>query len=51
MAGYDVCEGRPLLTAWLQRVREAFQPYYDEGHVIVNKIREKQGAKAPGAKL
>lgn len=51
MAGYDVCEGRPLLTAWFQRVREAFHPHYDEGHVIVNKIRAKQGVKAPGSKL
>ncbi|KAG0726293.1 Glutathione S-transferase theta-1 [Chionoecetes opilio] len=51
MAGYDVCEGRPLLTAWFQRVREACHPHYDEGHVIVNKVRAKQGAKAPGSKL
>ncbi|XP_045129234.1 glutathione S-transferase theta-1-like [Portunus trituberculatus] len=51
MAGYDVCEGRPLVTAWLQRVREAFHPYYDEGHAIVSKVRAKQGFKIPGAKL
>nr|UVC41629.1 glutathione S-transferase 6 [Eriocheir sinensis] len=51
MAGYDVYEGRPTLTAWMQRVREALQPHYDEGHVIVNKIRTKQGLKTPGAKM
>lgn len=51
MAGYDVCEGRPALTAWFDRVREALQPHYDEGHKIVNKIRRKQGLQTPGAKL
>lgn len=51
MAGYDVCEARPILTAWFQRVRENLQPHYDDGHRIVNKILTKQGMKSPGAKL
>lgn len=51
MAGYDVYEGRPTLATWIQRVKEALQPHYDEGHKIVNKIRAKQGVKIPEAKL
>lgn len=51
MAGYDVCEGRPILTAWMQRVRDTLQPHYDDGHRIVKKIQTKQGLKTPGAKL
>lgn len=51
MAGYDVCEGRPLLTAWFGRVKEAFQPHYDEAHNFVYHVRDKFGGKAPEAKL
>lgn len=51
MAGYDVCEGRPLLTAWFRHVKEAFQPHYDEAHGIVYHVRDKFGGNVPEAKL
>jgi glutathione S-transferase len=38
MTGYDVFGGRPKLKEWYERVKEATSPYYDEAHVIVNKI-------------
>lgn len=43
MAGYDVCEGRPNLTAWFKRVRDAFQPHYDEAHMMVYRVKDKFG--------
>ncbi|EDS39819.1 glutathione-s-transferase theta, gst [Culex quinquefasciatus] len=38
MAGYDPCAGRPNLTAWMGRVREVTSPFYEQAHVVVNKI-------------
>lgn len=38
MADYDPFEGRPRLTAWYQRVKQQTNPFYDEAHVILNKI-------------
>ncbi|GJQ73309.1 GstT1 [Trypoxylus dichotomus] len=38
MAGYEPREGRPKLKAWLDRVREATNPYYDQAHTILNRI-------------
>ncbi|XP_058444854.1 glutathione S-transferase theta-1-like [Malaya genurostris] len=38
MAGFDPCAGRPNLTAWMDRVRKATNPYYDEAHKLVYKI-------------
>ncbi|XP_027220725.2 glutathione S-transferase theta-1 isoform X1 [Penaeus vannamei] len=43
MAGYDVCEGRPNLTAWFKRVKDAFQPHYDEAHMMVYRVKDKFG--------
>lgn len=51
MAGYDVCEGRPILDAWFKRVKESFQPHYDEAHHMVYHVREKFGGKVPESKL
>ncbi|KRT79583.1 Glutathione S-transferase [Oryctes borbonicus] len=41
MAGYEPREGRPKLKAWLDRVRDATNPYYDQAHVILNKVVKK----------
>merc|ERR1719167_45313 len=30
MAGYNIFEGRPKLTAWFAKVKAAFAPHYDE---------------------
>ncbi|XP_053682900.1 glutathione S-transferase theta-1-like [Sabethes cyaneus] len=38
MAGFDPCAGRPNLSAWMARVRDATNPYYDEAHKLVYKI-------------
>ncbi|XP_017772038.1 PREDICTED: glutathione S-transferase theta-1-like [Nicrophorus vespilloides] len=40
IAGYNPCEGRPYLEAWLQKVRE--EPFYKEAHTIVEAIISKQ---------
>lgn len=45
MAGFDPTEGRPVLSAWLERVRQETSPYYEEAHVIVNKISKKAFGK------
>lgn len=45
MAGYDPFEGRPKLRNWYERVKEATKGYYDEAHVIVNKIIKKNQSK------
>ncbi|XP_065084634.1 glutathione S-transferase theta-1-like [Ochlerotatus camptorhynchus] len=45
MAGFDPCAGRPKLTAWMARVREATNPYYDEAHKLVYKINPNSAPK------
>lgn len=42
MAGYEPTKGRPVLNNWLERVKNETHPYYEEAHVIVNKIVAKQ---------
>lgn len=42
MAGYNPTKGRTILKNWLDRVKEATDPYYKEAHVVVNKIAAKQ---------
>uniref|UniRef100_A0A069DPX0 glutathione transferase n=1 Tax=Panstrongylus megistus TaxID=65343 RepID=A0A069DPX0_9HEMI len=41
LAGYDPRDGRPKLTEFMARVREATNPAYDEAHKIINAIVEK----------
>uniref|UniRef100_A0A2M4BYQ2 glutathione transferase n=1 Tax=Anopheles marajoara TaxID=58244 RepID=A0A2M4BYQ2_9DIPT len=38
MAGYDPCAGRPNLTQWMERVRNATNPCYDQAHKLLYKI-------------
>jgi len=40
MADLDVREGRPILTEYMNRVRERLQPHYDDAHVFVGKVRK-----------
>ncbi|KAK9506839.1 hypothetical protein O3M35_008701 [Rhynocoris fuscipes] len=42
LAGYDPRDGRPKLTEYMDRVREATNPSYDEAHKILNAIINKQ---------
>jgi glutathione S-transferase len=45
MAGYETFKDRPRLTEWYERVKELTNPYYDEAHVIVNKVIQKNKSK------
>lgn len=46
MSGYDPSENFKNIQVWWKKVREHFNPYYDEGHVIVNKIIRKNAQVA-----
>lgn len=41
MAGYEPREGRPNLTAWLNRVKKETSPFYEEAHLRLNKLADK----------
>ncbi|CAB3227216.1 unnamed protein product [Arctia plantaginis] len=41
MAGYDPAKFKNI-SVWWSKVRDHFNPYYDEGHVIINKVIKKQ---------
>lgn len=49
MAGYDVRTNRPILDAYMQRVKAQLNPHYDDAHKIVYKFVEKFGGKIPGS--
>ncbi|XP_045448063.1 glutathione S-transferase theta-1 [Melitaea cinxia] len=42
MAGYNPADKFSNISKWWKKVREYFNPHYDEAHVIVNKILDKQ---------
>ncbi|GAB6023660.1 Glutathione S-transferase theta-1 [Chamberlinius hualienensis] len=39
--GYDVYKNRPILKAWVERVKQATQPIYDEAHQFNYVLLEK----------
>lgn len=43
VAGYDPFNGRPVLNAWIDRVKTATNPFYEEAHVVLNKLAAKGG--------
>lgn len=45
MAGYNPCDGRPRLEAWLKEVKAQTNPVYDEAHKIVYKISSTKQSK------
>lgn len=45
MANYDPFKNRPKLKKWIEEVRNAANPHYDEAHKYVYKIIE-QNSKA-----
>nr|WEU54068.1 glutathione s-transferase theta-1 [Protohermes costalis] len=47
IAGYEPRDGRPKLTAWLDRIRTEMNPHYDEVHSEVNKLADKYQGQAP----
>ncbi|KAH1007063.1 hypothetical protein HUJ04_004342 [Dendroctonus ponderosae] len=38
LAAYDVTKDRPILKAWLERVREECNPVYSEAHAVLNRL-------------
>ena len=48
MAGYDVRKDRKILAAYMQRVKDELNPFYDEAHKIVYQMVEKFGGDIPG---
>lgn len=42
MAGYYPEENFQNIATWWKKVRDYFNPHYDEAHVIVNKVINKQ---------
>ncbi|XP_065165086.1 glutathione S-transferase theta-1-like [Atheta coriaria] len=44
LVGYDPTTDRPVLSAWLKRVREEFNPAYAEAHTFLEKVAAKKAA-------
>lgn len=42
MAGYDAAKHFDNIAVWWDKVRKHFNPYYEEAHVTLNKIINKQ---------
>uniref|UniRef100_A0A182QJH9 Uncharacterized protein n=1 Tax=Anopheles farauti TaxID=69004 RepID=A0A182QJH9_9DIPT len=38
IAGYDPCDGRPALAAWMAAVRQQTNPFYDEAHRFLYRL-------------
>ncbi|XP_075220335.1 glutathione S-transferase theta-1-like [Lycorma delicatula] len=47
MAGYDPRNGRPKLTAWLNRIEEELNPFYTDAHKYLNEIVKKHNGVVP----
>ena len=41
VSSLDVCDGRPVLKAYMDRVKAATNPHYDDAHKVVNKLKAK----------
>ena len=48
IAGYDVRQGRPVLEAYMDRVKAELNPHYEEAHKVLYQMRDKFGGKIPG---
>ncbi|XP_050350705.1 glutathione S-transferase theta-1 [Nymphalis io] len=46
MAGYNPADNFDGISKWWKKVRDHFNPHYDEAHVILNKIVSKQTKSA-----
>ncbi|KAJ8942023.1 hypothetical protein NQ318_002777 [Aromia moschata] len=47
MTGFEPTEGRPMLQAWLDRVKNECNPYYEEAHQVVRNNTEKNKERTP----
>ena len=43
--GYDVTRNRPRLAAWIQRVKDAIQPHFDDTHKDIFELGGKHAAE------
>jgi len=41
MAGYDVYEGHPKISKYMQNVKSRLEPHYSDAHSIVHKLQKK----------
>ncbi|KAJ2949292.1 hypothetical protein O0L34_g6241 [Tuta absoluta] len=46
MADFNPSEKHAKIAVWLQKVREHFNPHFDEAHVVVNKVAAKYNKQA-----
>ncbi|CAD0201189.1 unnamed protein product [Chrysodeixis includens] len=46
MAGYDPCVNFENINVWLKKVREHFNPHYDEAHTVLNNVGKKKSKVA-----
>ncbi|KZC04623.1 PREDICTED: glutathione S-transferase theta-1-like [Dufourea novaeangliae] len=51
LAGYNPHEGRPHLTAWMNRVADKTNPYYQEAHVFIEKLSNMIKEDTPRSKI
>jgi glutathione S-transferase len=51
VAGFDVREGRPVLTEYMNRIRAELNPHYDEVHKILYMMKGKFASGAAKPKL
>ena len=47
MAGFDVRTNRPVLTAYMQRIKDELNPHYDDVHEKIYQVRDKFQGKLP----
>lgn len=45
LGGYNPTEGRPVLKKWLEKVKNECAPFYEEAHVVLNKVIAQSKAK------
>lgn len=51
MAGYNAMEKFDNIGEWMTRVRDYFNPHYEEAHVILNKIVKKNQQAKVSSKI
>lgn len=49
MAGFDPCANRPILSAWMDRVKKEMGPHYEEAHKVVRIVSSKFGGNGVNA--
>lgn len=47
LAGYDPRQGRPILAAWMERVKRQTNPFYDEAHATLSRLNKEYANQRP----